>query len=146
MQTVSSFHASAVEPHQIGAIMVDYLALERARTYRRLFVARFGLLAACLAVIGFGFHWISALASWVGMGLCSVPPVWAWMTEVSCDRRLARSLEGIPGGAQQIVVPPQAQESHKKVVSTGAWCAAQPRRTPIIEQRPNSRVCETGEP
>ncbi len=45
MHAVTSFHASAVEPGQVSAIMAEYLALERARVYRRLFVTRFALLA-----------------------------------------------------------------------------------------------------
>ena len=61
MHTVTSFHASAVEPEHLRAIMVEYAALERARIYRRLFVARFGLLAFFLAVVGFGFHWLSCV-------------------------------------------------------------------------------------
>jgi Flp pilus assembly protein TadB len=106
MHTVTSFHASAVEPQQVGAIMAEYLALERARIYRRLFVTRFSLLAACLALIGFGFHWLSLVASWISVGLCVVAPLWAWVVELRCDRRLARSLEEIPGAAQRTVVSP----------------------------------------
>ena len=46
MHAVTSFHSSAVTPIRSMAVMSEYLALERARIYRRLFVTRFGLLAA----------------------------------------------------------------------------------------------------
>ena len=95
MRIVTSFHASAVEPEHINAIAAEYLALEQARIYRRLFVTRFGLLALVLVIVGFGLHWLPAAGWSVGVMLCSVPPTWAWMAEVRCDRRLARALEGI---------------------------------------------------
>jgi hypothetical protein len=97
MQTVTSFHSSAVEPHHISAIMAEYLALERARIYRRLFVTRFGLLALFVALIGLGFHWLPRFASWLSVGLCSVAPIWAWLVELRCDWRLARRLREVPG-------------------------------------------------
>ena len=95
MPTVTSFHASAVESAHINAITAEYLALERARIYRRLFVTRFGLLALVLVIVGFVLHWLPAAASSAGVMLCSVPPTWAWVAELRCDRRLARALEGI---------------------------------------------------
>jgi hypothetical protein len=107
MHTVTSFQASAVEPENLRAIMVEYAALERTRIYRRLFVTRFGLLAFVLAIVGFGLHWLPVAGSSAGVMLCSVPPTWAWVAELRCDRRLARSLERIPAGAQ-IIVPPRA--------------------------------------
>jgi hypothetical protein len=106
MHTVTSFHVSVVEPGHISAIMAEYLALEHARIYRRLCVTRFSLLAACLALIGFGFHWLTLVASWISVGLCVVAPLWAWVVELRCDWRLARSLEGIPDDARQTLVPP----------------------------------------
>jgi hypothetical protein len=105
MHTVASFQSAAVEPHQISAIMGAYLALERARVYRRLSVTRFGLLALVLAVLGFGFHWLPAIASWGSVGLCAVAPTWAWVAELRCDWRLERSLQEIPESARQTVVP-----------------------------------------
>ena len=111
MHTVTSFHASAVEPEHINAITAEYLALERARTYRHLFVTRFGLLAFVVAVVGFGFHWLSVFASWSSVGLCGIAPTWAWLAEFRSNRRLMRSLEEIPSA--QIAVPP-----HKKVVKS----------------------------
>ena len=53
MHTVVSFHGSAVKPDQLSGIMADYLALERARTFRRLLVKRFGVLAAIFAGVSF---------------------------------------------------------------------------------------------
>ena len=108
MHTVTSFHASAVAPHQASAIVAEYLALERARIYRRLFVARFGLLAFVLGVAGIGLHWLPPAASWSGLGMCVMAPAATWLAELRCNWRLARRLEGIPNGVQQTVVPPQA--------------------------------------
>jgi len=97
VQHVTSFHSSAVQPDEINAIMGDYLALERARVYRRLFVTRFGLLALVVAILGAGLHWLSPFASWSSAGVCLVVPAWAWVAELQCDRRLARRLEDGPG-------------------------------------------------
>ena len=108
MHTVTSFHASAVKSRQISAIMAEYLALEHARNYRRLLVERFGLLALVLAIIGFGFHGLPAVVSWGSVGLCVAVPTWAWLVELRCDWRLARSLQEIPAAARQTVVPPLA--------------------------------------
>jgi len=96
MRIVTSFHASAVEPERISAITAGYLALERARIYRRLFVTRFSVLALVVAIVGFGLHWLPTAGAWAGVVLCSVAPTWAWVAELRCDRRLAQSLEGLP--------------------------------------------------
>jgi hypothetical protein len=92
MHTVTSFHAGHLEQAELNAVMVDYFALERARIYRRLFVTRFALLAAILAIAGFGLRWLPPLASWFSIGLCGVAPAWAWMAELRHDWRLARRL------------------------------------------------------
>lgn len=101
MHTVTSFHASDVQPDQLSGIMADYLALERARIFRRLLVKRFGVLAAVFA--GVSVHWLSAFASWFSVGLCVAAPVWAWMVELGCERRLARRLDEVPGQAVRVV-------------------------------------------
>jgi hypothetical protein len=122
MHTVTSFHASAVQPDQLNGIMADYLALERARIFRRLLVKRFGLLALILA--GVSLVWLSAFAFWFSVGLSIAVPVWAWTVELGCERRLARRLDEVPTQAVQLVEPMRpderrSQESHKKFVSTG---------------------------
>ena len=61
MHTVTSFHASAVQPDQLGEIMAAYLALERARIFRRLLVKRFGVLAVIVA--GVSFLWLSVFVN-----------------------------------------------------------------------------------
>jgi hypothetical protein len=114
MHAVTSFHASAVEPDQISAILAEYVAVERARIYRRLFVTRFGVLAAVLAIAGFVFHWLPAVASWCSLAVCAIAPTWAWVAELKCDRRLARSLDEIPVDARQTLMLPR----HKKVVKS----------------------------
>jgi Flp pilus assembly protein TadB len=91
-----SLHSSAVDRQELSAIMRDYLALERARVYRRLFVRRFGLLAAAVGVAGIGFHWLPPAGSWVSMAICLVAPLWAWIAERRCDRRLTRRLDEVP--------------------------------------------------
>ena len=92
MSSVLSFHSSAVDRQQLKAITREYFALERARVYRRLTVARFGALALAVGVIGLGFHWMSPLASWGTLAVCLAVPVSVWTVELSCDRRLARRL------------------------------------------------------
>ena len=116
MHTVTSFHASAARPDQISAVMSEYLALERARIFRRLLVRRFGLLAVIAALLGTGFHWLSPFASWCSVSVFLVLPVWAWIVELQRDRRLARRLEELPDAATQIVLP--SPESKKVVKSS----------------------------
>ena len=108
MHIVSSFHASRVEPAQIGTVVAKYLAFERARSHRRVFVARFGMLAMLLGIVGLGLHWLSVLASWLSVGLCAVPPAWAWIAELRSDARLTRTLNELPGGATHLVLPRRA--------------------------------------
>jgi uncharacterized membrane protein YcjF (UPF0283 family) len=110
MPTVTSFHSSAVGREQIGAIMAEYLALERARIYRRLLVTRFGLLAL-LAIIGTGFQWLPSFASWVCVGVCVVAPIGAWLAELRCDWRLAQRLKDVPGGTTHMVATSSVRKS-----------------------------------
>jgi Flp pilus assembly protein TadB len=105
MHTVTSFPASAVRPEQLSGIMADYLALERARAFRRLLVTRFGIMALMAAVIGAGLHRLLPFASWCSVGALLVPPVWAWMVELRRDLRLARRLEELPAAATHVVPP-----------------------------------------
>jgi hypothetical protein len=94
MHTVMSVHSSAVPREQLAAIIADYLALERARRYRRAFVAGFGLLAALILGLGAAVH--ERPASWLAAGFCLAAPVWAWAIELRCDLRLAKRLHEVP--------------------------------------------------
>ena len=105
MHTVTSFHSSTVRPDQLGAIITDYLALERARTQRRLFVTGVGIVALFIAVAGAVFHWLPAFASWLGIALCAVASTWVWVVELGCDRRLGKRLEEVPGAVTHVVGP-----------------------------------------
>jgi hypothetical protein len=105
MHIVTSFHSSAVRADQLSAIMADYIALERARTYRRLFVRRFGVLALVVAIASTALHWFSSIPLWLSVGFCLVAPVSAWVAELRCDWRLARRLEQVPEAAAHLVAP-----------------------------------------
>src|SRR5688572_23581024 len=105
MHTVTSFHSSAIQPDQLNAIMADYTALERMRIYRRLFVARFGLLAFAFGVVGAGLGVLSTFATWFSVGLCLAPPVAVCIAELRHSRRLARRLTGIPRGVTHVAAP-----------------------------------------
>ena len=105
MHTVTSFHAADVQSDQLNAITADYLALERARIFRRLFVTRFCLLAVGVALIGAGFHWLPVFATWFSVGLCLTVPAGSCVVELTCNRRLARRLAGIPRGATHVLAP-----------------------------------------
>jgi len=110
MHTVTSFHASDVQTEQLTGIVADYLALERARVFRRLLVKRFGVLAAVFA--GVSLLSMPAFAFWFSVGLCVVAPVWAWIAELGCERRLARRLNEVPGQAMHVVESAAPDESH----------------------------------
>jgi Flp pilus assembly protein TadB len=103
MKAVTSFHASMVPSNQFNLVMADYLAAEQARTFRRLFVWRFGVLAIVASIIG--FLWLSPFAAWSTVGLCLVPPVSAWIVECRRERRLTRRLEAIPGATTEYLEP-----------------------------------------
>lgn len=118
MRTITSFHASAVHPEQLGSIMADYLAVERARIFRRLLVMRFGLLAFVAAIVGGVFHWLPPFGTWFSVGVFLVPPTWAWIIELRRDRRLARRLESVPTAVTQAIPP---AEAHPHSVETSSY-------------------------
>ena len=93
MHRVTTFDSSAVTGRQVNEVVGESLALERARIYRRLFVTRFGLLGSLIAAAGFGVHWLPLFGVWVSVGACAVAPMWAWIAELRCRRRLDRRLQ-----------------------------------------------------
>jgi len=99
MRTVAAFHSSAVTGRQVNDVLSESLALERARIYRRLFVTRFGLLGSVIAVAGPGVHWLPSFGAWLSMGACAIAPMWAWVVELRCRRRLDQRLQAlsVPG-------------------------------------------------
>ena len=94
MPTVTSFHASDLQPDQLNRILARYLALEHARVFRRLLVRRCAVLAPIVGTVS--FFWLSAFAFWFSMGLCMAVPTWAWTVELGHERRLTRQLDGVP--------------------------------------------------
>jgi hypothetical protein len=76
METIT-FHAASLPGEDLAAILADYLALEEARVFRRLFVTRFGLLALAVFLAARIIPGFSTYAHWVPVALCLVPPVWA---------------------------------------------------------------------
>jgi hypothetical protein len=105
VHTITSFHSSSVRPDQLNAIIAEYTALERVRIFRRLFVARFGLLAVAFAAVGAGLGVLPAFATWFSVALCLAPPIAVLMVELRHNRRLARCLAEIPGGVAHEAAP-----------------------------------------
>jgi len=105
---VTSFHASAVPPDQLSAIVADYLALEQARVFRRLLVIRCGLIALAIAGAGLGFSWLPRFAWMFGTGLFLAVPGAAWIVERRRSRRLAHRLENTPGRVEHVLQPPSS--------------------------------------
>jgi hypothetical protein len=99
VQMVTTIEGARVTPDELGAVIAAYFALEEARACRRLLVVRFGMLAAALGVIGFGFHWLSPIDSWIAVGLCGVAPAWAWVAEGLCNWKLSTQLNALPPGS-----------------------------------------------
>ena len=62
MQMLISLPASGTPSRELGHILSDYLALDRARMFRRLMVARFGCLALLAAMLETVFHGFSPFA------------------------------------------------------------------------------------
>jgi hypothetical protein len=100
MFSVTSIHGADVDPQHLSAVMSDYMALEQARIYRRLFSTRFGVLAIVFAIVGLGLHWMPATAAWGSVGICLAVAAYAWVAELRCDWKLSKTLEAIPGTAQ----------------------------------------------
>ena len=95
MPHITSFPASAVSQSELGHILADYVALDRARLFRRVLVTRFGPLAVIAAIIGTALHGPSSFLRWIPSALFLIPPVWAWFAELRLESRLSRKLEGI---------------------------------------------------
>jgi hypothetical protein len=110
VQTLTSFPASAVSRDQLSDILRDYLALDRAKIFRRLLVTRFGCLALLTAVGGAVVRGISPFAHWFTTGLLLVPPTWAWCAELRLERRLAGRLDDVDG-VVGVAVPPVEPEA-----------------------------------
>lgn len=103
MQTLVSFPASATRPEELGRILSDYLAVDRARVRRRLMVARFGVLALGAAVLETFVRELAPFVRLITIGLCLVPPAWARIVEIRSRRRLSRRIEGVPGAVSYAV-------------------------------------------
>jgi len=86
MQTLISLRAT-VSP-ELGRILSDYLALDRARILRRLMVVRFGLLAVLAASIETVCRGFSPLARLFTVALCLVPPLCARIVDLVREHRL----------------------------------------------------------
>jgi hypothetical protein len=97
MEQVTTLPASAVSSEELRVILAAYLALDRARIFRRLFVIRFGLLAGVSALLAFIVPGLSAAARWLPPMLFLAPPTWAWIVELRLARRLSRQLSGVNG-------------------------------------------------
>jgi hypothetical protein len=114
MQRVTSLPASSVSPEELNVILAEYLALDRARIVRRLFVVRFGLLASASAIVALIVPGLSAIARWLPPLLFVTPALWAWIVELRRARRLARRLEDVDGAATDEL----RHGLHKKVVKS----------------------------
>ena len=113
MHTVTSFDGSALSLEEMSTLMADYLAVERARIWRRLLTTRFASLGALVVSTGMFFRWLPPAAYWITGGLCAMAPMWAWIVELRRDWRLTRRLEGIPGGATYVVRAQSSVEHHQ---------------------------------
>ena len=106
VHTITSFHASAVPPDQLSAIMADYVALERARGFRRLLAVRCGLMALAIVAARFAFGGLPRFPWIFGASLCLAAPGAAWLVELRRARRLAHRLENTPGRVEHVLRPP----------------------------------------
>jgi hypothetical protein len=97
MPPVTSVPASSVSKEELRVILAEYLALDRARVFRRLFLVRFGLLTTISVIVALLAPGLPAIARWLPPVLCLTPPTWAVIVELRLARRLARHLEGVEG-------------------------------------------------
>jgi hypothetical protein len=95
MQHITSFRASQVPPDTLRDILTDYVALDRARMFRRMLVTRFGILVLVAIGVALAAPGLSMAARTVPIGLFLAPPAWAWIVERCLERRLSDALEGV---------------------------------------------------
>lgn len=119
MQTVTSFSVSAMPREQLKAVLAAYLALDRARFLRRLLVRRCGMLGLLATLLGI-VHGFSLLARVLMLGMCLLPPAWAWIAEWRVERRLSHRLAGAEGLVTHNVLAyaGSRRPPHKKVVKS----------------------------
>ena len=111
MQTLVSLPASGAPSQELGRVLSDYLALDRARIVRRVMVARFGVLSFSAALIETVFRGFSPCARVVTVALCLVPPGWAWIVELAREHRLARRIETVDGAVTHKFVPRSCRQT-----------------------------------
>jgi hypothetical protein len=111
MQTITSFHSAGLEPEQTAELIAEYLALEQARSYRRLCQTRFVILALVFGAIGFGFRWLPPFASWFSVASCLAVPAWAWSAELRREFRLTRALKELPAETARVVICGEPRKS-----------------------------------
>jgi len=88
-----TFNTAQSGHHEITGILSDYLALDRARFWRRLLVVRFGLLAPIAFVVARLIPGLSAYGHWIPALLFLTPPAWACVAEIRLARRLSHRLD-----------------------------------------------------
>ena len=93
MHTITALRATGLSPDQVRTVIADYLALKRARTFRRACVTRFGALATAFGIAGFGAHWLTPVVSWFSVAMCGVAPTWAWIAELRREWSLSSRLD-----------------------------------------------------
>jgi len=117
MPHVSMLPASSVSQEELRVILTAYLALDRARIFRRLFVIRFGLLAGVSVILALIVPGLSRVAHWLPPVLFLTPPAWAWIVELRLERRLARYLDGVDEMATHELAV-NRPSPHKKVIKS----------------------------
>jgi len=95
MQHITSFRASEVPRDTLRNILTDYVALDRARMFRRLLVTRFGILVLAAVAVALAAPGLSMVARTIPIGLFLAPPAWAWIVELRLEHRLSDALEGV---------------------------------------------------
>jgi len=95
MQGITSIRSSAVSRAQLNEILSDYLALDRARMFRRVLLKRFGLLALGSVAMAIAITGWPLLIRWIPVALFIAPPLVAWLAELRVEHRLSRRCEGV---------------------------------------------------
>jgi hypothetical protein len=92
VETFTSFKASGLPQKEVGGILADYLALDRARMFRRLLVLRCGALAIAALIMGSVIDGLSAWARWVPVALFTGVPACVWIAEFVREFRFSKRL------------------------------------------------------
>jgi len=92
--TLVDISSSSASPPEAGALIADYAAFDRQRTFRRQYMKAFGGMAL-VVLLGAAFGYVPRGEAMIVDGLLLVPPLGLGAVEAVHWRRLTRRLDQV---------------------------------------------------